>query len=211
MEIKEKYCKRCKKTKPVSEFSKDKYNKNGLRNQCRKCCSEIFSAWRKRTSRDIKAKSRLKERRRRYYLKNREKIINKSKAYGLSESGREVIRKRRERNKDKILKQKRESYQRNKASYRIWSRAGKARKAGAIGSFGLKEWTDLISQFDDHCVCCWDTVKLTMDHVVPVSMGGTNCISNIQPLCKTCNSRKRTETVDYRPIAIMKLTNSKVH
>jgi len=33
-------------------------------------------------------------------------------------------------------------------------------------------------------------VKLTQDHIVPRSQGGTNRLVNLQPLCETCNSKK---------------------
>jgi 5-methylcytosine-specific restriction endonuclease McrA len=43
---------------------------------------------------------------------------------------------------------------------------------------------------------------LTEDHVVPLSLGGSNDIDNIQPLCKSCNSSKRGRHIDYRlPVA----------
>jgi 5-methylcytosine-specific restriction endonuclease McrA len=41
-------------------------------------------------------------------------------------------------------------------------------------------------------------VKLTVDHVIPISMDGSNNIENIQPLCRECNSAKHTQTIDFR-------------
>jgi 5-methylcytosine-specific restriction protein A len=38
---------------------------------------------------------------------------------------------------------------------------------------------------------------LEADHVVPLTKGGSNDISNIQPLCGTCNRRKFVNIVDY--------------
>jgi 5-methylcytosine-specific restriction endonuclease McrA len=33
--------------------------------------------------------------------------------------------------------------------------------------------------------------ELTMDHIVPLSRGGTSSRSNVVPCCKGCNSRKK--------------------
>lgn len=39
-----------------------------------------------------------------------------------------------------------------------------------------------------------DGATLEIDHIVPVSRGGTNDISNLQTLCKACNRGKYTDT-----------------
>ena len=42
------------------------------------------------------------------------------------------------------------------------------------------------------CSVCGETdlEKLSIDHINPVSLGGTNDINNLQVLCKECNSLK---------------------
>ena len=69
------------------------------------------------------------------------------------------------------------------------------------GSHTIGEWEALKAATGNKCLCCGvngDEVALTRDHVVPLSKGGTDDISNIQPLCASCNSKKRARTIDYR-------------
>lgn len=40
------------------------------------------------------------------------------------------------------------------------------------------------------CKRCEGTVELSIDHIKPVKLGGSNDISNLQTLCRPCNSRK---------------------
>lgn len=48
------------------------------------------------------------------------------------------------------------------------------------------------------CLKCSATNWLTIDHVVPLSLGGKNDIGNYQTLCKQCNSEKAARIVNYR-------------
>jgi 5-methylcytosine-specific restriction enzyme A len=39
-------------------------------------------------------------------------------------------------------------------------------------------------------ICGRVSAQLEVDHIVPLSMGGNNSISNLQSLCKTCHKLK---------------------
>lgn len=67
------------------------------------------------------------------------------------------------------------------------------RKRNAEGSFTLKEWQVLKKKSKYRCIRCGDDKDLTADHIIPLSKGGTNYISNIQLLCRSCNSKKHTK------------------
>ncbi len=86
----------------------------------------------------------------------------------------------------------------------IYAQNRRARKAKNGGSFTEAEWQALKAHHHFRCLCCHKEeprVKLTVDHVVPVTQGGSNDIRNIQPLCLKCNLSKGTQTIDYRPVS----------
>lgn len=87
----------------------------------------------------------------------------------------------------------------NKAKVVAGAQRYRARKARAGGSFTGDEWTALCNRYDNRCLACGQQKPLAADHIIPVSKGGSSFISNIQPLCRECNSSKGTKTIDYRP------------
>jgi HNH endonuclease len=86
----------------------------------------------------------------------------------------------------------------NPAKARSYFHTYRTRKAGGGGSYTQEEWESLCVYYDYRCLCCGETKPLTADHIVPVAKGGSSNISNIQPLCLLCNSRKGAKTIDYR-------------
>lgn len=78
----------------------------------------------------------------------------------------------------------------------LWSK----RKKDADGTHSFEEWEQLKAKYNWTCPACGKRepeIKLTEDHIIPLSRGGSDNIENIQPLCKSCNCRKTTRTIRY--------------
>lgn len=76
--------------------------------------------------------------------------------------------------------------------------------ARAKGTHCKSEWTAMVDVFGGCVRCGVDKESLyggmpSKDHIIPIFVGGCDCIANIQPLCRNCNSGKPDAT-DYRPI-----------
>jgi 5-methylcytosine-specific restriction endonuclease McrA len=136
-----------------------------------------------------------------YRIKNREKEkVRKEKYYAEnSEKVNAYYAKWAKRNPEKVKAYRAKYFSENSEKYNADIHARIARIAGNGGKYTVKEWNDLCETYNNKCLCCGRSdVKLTVDHVVPLSKGGVNFISNIQPLCGSCNSSKGTKVIDYR-------------
>lgn len=63
----------------------------------------------------------------------------------------------------------------------------------------LKEWW--IRSGKNACRYCSRPLKfeeITVDHVIPFSLGGGNRMSNLVPACKSCNLKK-ANSMDHSP------------
>lgn len=52
------------------------------------------------------------------------------------------------------------------------------------------------AQFDNCCAYCGFAGEMQIEHVVPISKGGTHAIGNIVPACQMCNYSKRDHEVE---------------
>ncbi len=74
-----------------------------------------------------------------------------------------------------------------------------ARERNADGQHSFEEWQEICRKSNWKCAKCRKRKKLTKDHIKPLSFGGTDYISNIQPLCRSCNSRKWKKLIYETP------------
>lgn len=120
---------------------------------------------------------------RRYKARNREKVHDYNHAYHIA-----TITERREAAHAYALA--------NPERRRATEETRRARKAGVAGSgVTVADWAARVEEFCGRCAYCGKVAALTQDHVVPLSAGGPHHIDNVVPACKSCNSRKRTQSL----------------
>lgn len=69
------------------------------------------------------------------------------------------------------------------------------------GNHSEKEWQALVDEFDRHCVICGEKIpegaRLCKAYIIPIAMGGSASIDNIQPTCASCASMKGADATDF--------------
>lgn len=61
-------------------------------------------------------------------------------------------------------------------------------------SLGAKVRRDVLSA--GKCAACGATDNLVIDHIVPIKRGGGHGVENLQALCRSCNIKKHTKTME---------------
>lgn len=205
-----KTCSRCRESKPLTDFYRNRAQPDGRCNQCIQC-EKAYKA----------ASPRAAAYRAEYWAKNRERLIAAHHVWRTAnlDRDRETKRRWKERNRDKVRALARASAQRNIARYityqRQWRRDNPLRhrlqtiryrinKAGATGVTTEAQLKARMEYYGWRCYLCGDDLTLktmTVDHRIPTSRNGTNWPANLAPACRACNSRKgnRTER-EYRAL-----------
>lgn len=179
-----KQCPKCGKTKFVTAFYKNKSRKDGLATACKSCHDAMSKKWIDENIDYKRSRVAKKRRDERPHYRELEKHYWDNAPDDKKEAKLNRVRVWRKSNRDKC-----NQYSRNRAS---WMKGGD-------GKITVSEFSALCERYGNVCLCCKRSdVELTIDHVVPLSKGGSNTIDNVQPLCRTCNSRKNNKTIDYR-------------
>lgn len=207
-----KKCTKCGVEKSLDGFALDFRTKDGHVSACKVCKNHYEKGYNK------KNRDKINEYNKKYYYDNLEYNRTRSKKYRSFHRNRliEYIKDWRSKNKDKtkeygrrnwtehrdeILKYIRNWHKLNPSKNQVYGNNRRVRKLSNGGTFSSDEWIMLCNKYGNKCLCCERTdVKLTVDHVIPIVKGGRNSIDNIQPLCKSCNSKKGMKIIDYRGV-----------
>lgn len=74
----------------------------------------------------------------------------------------------------------------------------KKEKRAEVAARYAELFEHLVRRDGEHCGACGEVEQLQIDHVIPLSRGGSNHPDNLQLLCGPCNLAKGTDTTDYR-------------
>jgi 5-methylcytosine-specific restriction endonuclease McrA len=95
------------------------------------------------------------------------------------------------RNRERIKKVKDLYHFNNRELERSINHARRARK-NKNGVFFIPK-KELIKLYSSACFYCGSLNKITIDHVIPISRGGTHGIGNLVAACAFCNGSKSTK------------------
>lgn len=85
------------------------------------------------------------------------------------------------------------------------TRSERLAEARKKGTHTKEQWQYLVEICDFKCVRCGND-DIVKDHITPIYQGGSDGIDNLQPLCKSCNSSKGSDSTNH---ILLTLTNEK--
>jgi 5-methylcytosine-specific restriction endonuclease McrA len=194
MPFRSKVCTHCKTRRSISHFPRRESNPDGKDGNCKICHRTRSSAWYTRVRNSVA-----------FRLSNCTKAVRWQQQN--PEKRREITRryyaKHRTKCRSRVERWRRQHFQEWKAWCYKHVRTPQFRMADNIrehnrrtrirGNGGIltpNDWALIVSRQDGRCNSCHKKVDLAIDHVIPVCRGGSSDPSNIQGLCKPCNSKK---------------------
>jgi 5-methylcytosine-specific restriction endonuclease McrA len=133
---------------------------------------------------------------RRENARNRDKVNPLTGENAFKKSVSAYQKKHRQKNNERIKKEKQEYYKspQGKEVARRAKAKRRALKRQVMSDLTTSQVKEVMSRINQ-CAYCGNLKNLTIDHVIPLSKGGLNTISNVLPACLSCNASKNNRDV----------------
>lgn len=178
-----KYCSKCSRVLPLSAFKAAGKSATGATRYAGEC------------------KDCAKQRSAKYYSANKERIKQQTETYRKMHLPKYVEYSAKYKNNHPIKRcdQQRAAYSKYSKTPHgkiVIKRHNEAyNRQAKVGDLTATQWQAILEIFNYTCAYCSCGGKLTMDHIIPVSKGGTLTKSNIIPACQHCNSSRRDKDI----------------
>lgn len=197
-----KFCSKCNNNKSPESFSKHCKAKDGLNSWCKDCYNqyridnkerlkELNSIWQKANPEKCNANTA------KWQKLNTKKCSEKSRIWRSknTERSKEIDKRFKEKNPDRVKLWAKRWRENNKDRCLVHWRNRHARKKSAEGKYNFEDIQFLLANQKHKCASCLLSVKKVyhVDHIHPLSKGGTNWPDNLQILCPDCNLRKHAK------------------
>lgn len=204
MDTTTKRCSKCGEIKPLSEFNRRNDRKSGFTSACKDCNRKMCHQYGLRNSDHLRVKKHAKywenpqlarNRKNSWYAAHKKKIGEQSRIryWSHPDKFRDKARRWARNHSEKHNKNARNWRRAHPIHVRTYAARRRAMTRQADGSHTPAEITEQYKRQRGKCYYCQCKLgdKYHVDHVVPLSRGGSNSIDNLVLACPECNLRKQ--------------------
>ena len=193
-----KKCCHCKEELSLDSFQKNRAAPDGLQYRCKKCMSIASKACRARRGH--------------LWLEKTDPWDKRSESNRLQANAR--ARVRRAKSPEKERAQNRRWRQSNPFVVSMTAARNRSRDLGVDSTLTAEEWKGVVQTANFICHICGNEVcfeigspnRLSLDHILPLSRGGTNVKENVAPAHNRCNKARSDMTMSEFDVWLSKVS-----
>lgn len=176
-----------------------------LRHTSTRQCVQCLRTWHKLYKQKPEVRDALRRSARNYHHRNREKCLKRMSMYSRTKNGRQAAKRSRakhresrnastrawkEQNHELVSEYNRQYVQtvRGKNIARKVSNNRRVRRS--FIPYSAAQLQRRMLRLGNKCIYCGSVENITVDHLMPLALDGFECITNIVPACRPCNTRK---------------------
>lgn len=171
-------CSKCLQPKPLTAFNKAAGYADGYQRQCKGCMAIAKKQWRARGGLKKEASTPAAIERQKRYRRNQD----------IEAPARVATRARAKAWRQKQLAEKPDEFRERE---KVWGKAYRERKAAAGPEPTDAQKAALFAEYAGTCAYCSTGKAECLEHVQPLTRGGSNAIENRVPSCLRCNNIKK--------------------
>ena len=175
--------------------------RDGRQYVCKPCTAQVLADWGKENPEKILASQvafRLRDKaggfkRKKVWREKNRKRVNEIAREGYARHRDKCLERSRDwhaKNPEKVKAGKARYFKENRTTVLAWLMRRRTKKLNAPGHSTAEQIRARIEYYGSKCYLCRVAPYQHLDHVIPLSRGGSNWPANIRPACSPCNLKK---------------------